>query len=407
MVKLKRLSKSTEIQEKIEFEKPREKERKRAVYMLILAIALAGVAGAICINIFLLYPYKNKGVAFSLTQSPDNLIAFILMMTLVVTGVIYAIWYFWSVSKIKFNDAEQNTVKVGTIGFVAAFLDTIGVGSFAVTTGLLKGTKTIKDDSLLPGTLNVTFGLSALFESGFLIGAIKVDPYTLMILVVSVIAGTVLGSFFVSRLKNPRIVKLIMGSVLFIVGIVMILTHPDVKVIETISADQEGFIGFLDKGNEWRMATSAIIFFFLGTVMSFGVGLYAPSMAVLTLLGMKATAIFPIMSAGASLCMIFGSFKFIKSKKYMEKTASTMMMAGIFGAICSFLIFFVGVQMGLGVDEETFGRILKYVAICVVFYASILMLTEYILGFRKDHPHQHLESGESKQKIRKRPWSKP
>ncbi|PPE06156.1 TSUP family transporter [Williamsoniiplasma lucivorax] len=377
--KIKAKQKSWHVKKGVQFEKAKEKDIKRAVYMVILTIAFAGCATALAINFLILYPHKNKGEAFIIKE---NWIAFALTMVMVTTAVVYSIVYFWTVSKIKFNDAEQKITKVGGIGFIAAFLDTIGVGSFAVTTGLLKGTRTLTDDSLLPGTLNVTFGVSALFEAGFLIGAIKIDPWTLIILVASVIAGTVTSSFFVAKLKNPRVIKLVVGSTLLIVGIVMILTHPDVNVVKTIT-EADGLHGFLGQGDEWRMIVSAISFFFLGCIMSFGVGLYAPSMAILTLLGMNAAAIFPIMASGASLCMIFGSIKFIKNKKYMEKTGSTMMMAAIFGAITSFLVFFVAIQVGGNVPEEQFMKILKWVAVVVVFYTSTLMLVEYIVGSKK------------------------
>jgi uncharacterized membrane protein YfcA len=154
-------------------------------------------------------------------------------MILLITAVVYSTLYFYFTLKLKYNDPNQKRAVVATAGFFGGFLDTIGVGSFGVITGLLKGTKTIKDDSKLPGTLNVALGVSALIESALFVSSIEVDPATLLILLAILILGTFFGAFFVSKIKNPQIVKIVMGVALFVIGILMILTHPQVGIIQT------------------------------------------------------------------------------------------------------------------------------------------------------------------------------
>ena len=49
---------------------------------------------------------------------------------------------------------KKHAIVTSIIGFVANFLDTLGIGSFAPTSAAFKMTKSV-DDALVPGTLNV------------------------------------------------------------------------------------------------------------------------------------------------------------------------------------------------------------------------------------------------------------
>ncbi len=63
------------------------------------------------------------------------------------------------------NNLEDNSwPKVMGIGFVTNFFDTLGIGSFAPTTALLKGFKQTKD-RVLPGTLNVSCTIPVVLEA--------------------------------------------------------------------------------------------------------------------------------------------------------------------------------------------------------------------------------------------------
>ena len=66
---------------------------------------------------------------------------------------------------------------VAAIGFVANFLDTLGVGSFAVKTACYKQFRLI-DDRVLPGTLNGQGVLPTVTQALIFIGVVNVDPET-------------------------------------------------------------------------------------------------------------------------------------------------------------------------------------------------------------------------------------
>lgn len=62
------------------------------------------------------------------------------------------------------------------IGLTTDLLDTLGIGSFATTTTLLKATKLIKDNSRLPGTMNAAHVIPVLVQSLCFILVVKVEP---------------------------------------------------------------------------------------------------------------------------------------------------------------------------------------------------------------------------------------
>ena len=78
---------------------------------------------------------------------------------------------------------------------------------------------------------------------------------------------------------------------------------------------ENGAIGFTD----WKLIVAIIGNFILGALMSAGVGLYAPCMAMVSLLGMNIKLAFPIMMGSSALLMPAGSVKFIKEGAYDEQ----------------------------------------------------------------------------------------
>lgn len=342
-------------------------------WMMLFAISLVVVVAALIINYLVFYPWKY-GESFSWKK--ETIFAFVIVMILLIVAVVFCVVYFWFTLKVKYNDPEQKKYIVAVSGFTGGFTDTIGVGSFGVITGLLKGTKCIKDDSKLPGTLNVALGVSALIEAALFVGSIEVEATTLLVLLAVIIAGTFVGSFFVSKIKDPQVIKIFIGIALFMVAILMILTHPQINIINTSNlGDKKSLID-----QPWRIIVAAVAFFFLGMIQSFGIGLYAPSMATLSFLGLDQSVVFPIMACGSALCMLPAAYNFIKRKSYLQFTANLIAIFAIFGVVSAFLLVFIGLQMGLGMSESTFNNILKWIAIVVIFYVSISMLTEYTLN---------------------------
>src|SRR5579859_5406226 len=70
---------------------------------------------------------------------------------------------------------RRPTAEELVIGAVVAFFDTLGIGSFAPTTAILKLRRLVPDE-LIPGTLNVGLMPAAVLESLIFVTAIVVEP---------------------------------------------------------------------------------------------------------------------------------------------------------------------------------------------------------------------------------------
>ncbi|ATG97217.1 TSUP family transporter [Mesoplasma lactucae] len=306
------------------------------------------------------------GFEFSSVTTPG----FIISMILVVMILVFTAFLIKHSAKRIVIDRETNTAKVASIGFIAAFFDMMGVGSFASGLAMFKAGNVIKDDKMTPGTLNMSFCAPIMMEASFLVGAISVDILTLVVLVVAAVIGSYIGASLVDKF-NAQTIKLVMGSALFIAGIVMILTTPQVALIGA-AGGANGIVG-------WKWAVAVPGFLLIGVLMSFGVGSYAPSILLLSLLGMGLIYIAPIMTCTSAFLMPVTSYKFYKDNNYLPKTSLTTMLGAIFGSTIAFLFFYAGLQ-GSGVmsaDGVAYKSIVKWLTIAVMFYSSITMFIQY------------------------------
>src|SRR5256714_514177 len=71
----------------------------------------------------------------------------------------------------------------------------------------------------------------------------------------------------------------------------------------------------------------------LGMLMMIGIGLYAPCMILISLLGMNPTAAFPIMMGSCAFLMPVGSAEFIRKEKYDPRAAIGLAIGGIPAAL--------------------------------------------------------------------------
>lgn len=98
----------------------------------------------------------------------------------------------------------------------------------------------------------------------------------------------------------------------------------------------------------------------LGALMTVGVGLYAPCMALVSALGLNVTAGFPIMMGSCAFLMPSAGLKFIKEGKYDRKAAITIASFGIIGV---FVAYKVASMLPMNV--------LTGIIICVMIYTAI------------------------------------
>lgn len=237
------------------------------------------------------------------------------------------------------------------IGAVVAFFDTLGIGSFAPTTAILK-LRRIVPDELIPGTLNVGLTTAALAESLIFVTSILVDPLLLVSMVVSAAAGAWLGAGIVARLPR-RAIQITMGIALLIAGCVF--TAINLKALPGGGVAM-GLVG-------WKFGLAVGVNFVLGALMSAGIGLYAPCMITLALLGTHPLAAFPIMMGSCALLQPVASLRFFETGKFGWGTSIGLAVGGIFGVLVAAYIV-----KSLPLEY------LRWLVIVVIAYAAFAML---------------------------------
>ena len=212
------------------------------------------------------------------------------------------------------------------IGFVSDFLDTLGVGSFATTTSMFKLGGVVADENI-PGTLNVGHAVPTFAEAVIFILVVDVEMKTLVLMIAAAVAGAWLGAGVVAGWPRRRI-QLGMGTLLFVAAAIIVA-----RLTKTVpgGGDALGLEGA-------RLAIGLAGNFVLGALMMLGIGLYAPCMILVSLLGMNATTAFPIMMGSCAFLMPAASIRFVRSGRYDLRAALGLTLAGTPAAIIAGLV---------------------------------------------------------------------
>ena len=213
----------------------------------------------------------------------------LLAALLVVTAIFVALW------------ARASWLRLG-IGFLTNFFDTLGIGSFATTTTLFRLRKLVADENI-PGTLNVGHALPTVVQALIYTTIVEVEFTTLVLLIVAAIAGSWIGAGIVAGLDRGAIQRG-MGIALLVAAVLMTLTALD-------RFPGGGTALALSGG---KLVAAAAINFALGALMTLGIGLYAPCMIMVSLMGMSPTAAFPIMMGSCAFLMPIAGYQFIRKK---------------------------------------------------------------------------------------------
>jgi uncharacterized membrane protein YfcA len=247
------------------------------------------------------------------------------------------------------------------IGAITDFFDTLGVGSFATTSSMYKLGRVI-DDAHIPGTLNVGHAIPTFAQAFIFIAVVRVEMSTLILMIGAAVAGAYLGAGFVSGWSRRRI-QVGMGVLLFVAAGIMVAR----------------VTGFMPGGGAAlgltgpRLAIGIAGNFVLGALMTLGIGLYAPCMILVALLGMHDKAAFPIMMGSCAFLMPAASVRFVRSGRYDLRAALGLTLAGTPAALIA----------GLIVKELSLTKV-KWLVIGVVVYTAIAMLFS---AAREKEPH--------------------
>ena len=239
-----------------------------------------------------------------------------------------------------------------TIGFVTNFFDTLGIGSFATTTALFRMWRVVPVERI-PGTLNVGHSLPAIAQAFIYIVIVEVDAVTLAVLIAASSLGAWLGAGVVAGWPRRKI-QIGMGLAL--------LAASGLLVAANLQLLPAGGTALTLRGTPLVLATLGN--FVLGALMTLGIGLYAPSLIMLSLFGMNPKAVFPIMMGSCAFLMPTASIRFIREGAYSLRPAIGLALGGIPAVlIAAFLVKSLPLTT------------LRWLVAVVVLYTSVTMLT--------------------------------
>ena len=203
------------------------------------------------------------------------------------------------------------------IGFVTAFFDTLGIGSFATTTAAYK-LRNMVPVKLIPGTLNVGHTLATIAQAFIYTSIVPVEPTTLVLMIVAASAGSWLGVGVVVHWPRRKI-QIGMGLALFGAAALMLMQQFNLFPGGGATLGLTGARLWIGLGGN----------FVLGVLMMLGIGLYAPCMILVSLLGMNPTAAFPIMMGSCAFLMPISSVRFVKTRTYHVQAALGLALGGL------------------------------------------------------------------------------
>jgi uncharacterized membrane protein YfcA len=237
------------------------------------------------------------------------------------------------------------------IGFITNFFDTLGIGSFATTTSMFR-LRGVVPDRLIPGTLNVGHTAPTVAQALIYISIVTADMTTLVAMIAASVVGAWLGAGVVASWSRRK-VQIGMGAALLVAASLMLATQLGLFPLGGEAIGVEGTrLGVGVGGN-----------FVLGALMTLGIGLYAPCMILVSLLGMSPKVAFPIMMGSCAFLMPVGSIRFIRKEAYSLRPALGLALGGVPGVL---LAAFIVKSLPLGA--------VRWLVIVVVVYTALTLL---------------------------------
>jgi uncharacterized membrane protein YfcA len=241
------------------------------------------------------------------------------------------------------------------LGMATNFFDTLGIGSFAPTASVFKFRHMVPDEEI-PGTLNVGHALPTLLEASLFIAIVQVDIVTLVLMMAAAVCGAWFGAGIVAGWPRRR-VQTGMGIALLAAACFFLMTN-----LNLFPAGGTALIL-----QHWRLWAGVIGSLILGALMTLGIGLYAPCMILVSLLGMDPKAAFPIMMGSCAFLMPVASARFIRAERYSPRVSLGLALGGL-----------PGVLIGALIVKSLPLTAMRWLVVVAVVYAAFTMLRSAI-----------------------------
>jgi uncharacterized membrane protein YfcA len=257
----------------------------------------------------------------------------------------------WIASARRRKERARPSLAELAVGFGTNFFDTLGIGSYAPTTSIFKLWGLVRDERI-PGTMNVGHTPPTMVQAFIFIAIVAVEPRTLVLMLAAAALGAWLGAGVVAGWPRRR-VQIGMGVALLVASVLLLRTNLG---LSTVGGTALGLTGT-------RLAVGLLGNFCLGALMTLGIGLYAPCMILVSLLGMDPTVAFPIMMGSCAFLMPVASVRFIREERYELGPAVGLTLGGIPAVLIA----------AFAVGNMNVVRV-RWLVIVVVVYTAIAML---------------------------------
>lgn len=273
-----------------------------------------------------------------------------------------ALAYFAAVLRAAIAQRAVPTVESVLLGAVTNFFDTLGTGSFAPSTAWVKF-RHLLPDRLIPSTLLVGHTGPSIMQAIIflvLLGG-EVDPVLLVGCIIALLAGALTGVHLVTRAQ----VWLVQSSVA--VGLV---TAATIFLLMNLHLMPGGGTASTLPLPLLLLAIAAN--FVLGVLVNFGIGNYAPTLIMFSLMGMDPRYAFPVMACSAGIAGSGASISHIRIGEIDLRFVVGIIVGGIPAVlVAAFLV--------KSMDVAT----LRWMVIVVVYYAAIVMVRSAWAGFKQ------------------------
>ena len=247
---------------------------------------------------------------------------------------------------------SKPSIEAVALGAITNFFDTLGIGSFAPTMAWFKF-RNLVPDRLIPSTMLVGHSIPSI-QQGFIfliLLGLLVDPVLIVGCAVGLMTGGLIGAPLVARAK-VWLIQLAVAIALLIAALLYALSN-----LQLMPA------GGVASALPLELTILAIAAnFIFGILLNFGIGHYAPSLAMLSLMGLDPRLAFPVMATGGALTIATAGTRHVLLGNADLRIALGIVIGGIPAV---FAAAFLVKEMSL--------EMLRWLVTFVVLYASAVM----------------------------------
>jgi uncharacterized membrane protein YfcA len=278
--------------------------------------------------------------------------ALLTLLTCLVLGILILLFAFFRTVQ---GSLKRPSLEALSLGLVANFFDTLGIGSFAPSTAYIKFRHLVSDD-LIPPSLIVGYAIPTSLEALIFISSVQVDPTLLAGSIIMAIIGALLGSLLAERLPLQQI-RLSMGVGLLIAAAIFALSN----------------LGLMPAGGaatsfgSLKFAIALVVNFVLGILMNVGIGNYGPLLITLSLMGLDPRAAFPIMMGSSAFLMLATGTRLVGSRPLNKSFLIGMTVGGVPGVlVAAFVVRSLAIEA------------LRWGVVAVATYTAFLMVSSAV-----------------------------